>query len=52
MCKTLCANFLLLKLCVKTLCATVVLLQINPYSWKAKACEKSRAQFSCNCKLA
>ena len=44
--------FLLLEIGVKTLCANVVLLQINPYCWEAKACEKRRAQLSCISKFA
>ena len=37
---------------LKSLCATVVLLQIGPYCSEGKACVKHRAQLSCCSKLA
>ena len=38
---------LLLKIGPKSDCPTVVLLQIGPYCYEAKACEKLRVQLSC-----
>ena len=43
---------LLLEIGLKSLCATVVLLQIGPYCSEGKACVKHRAQLSCCSKLA
>ena len=42
-----CATVLLLKFCVKTLCKTVVVLEIGNFSKKAKPCAKHCAQLSC-----
>ena len=42
----------MLEIGVKTLWATVVLLQINPYCWEAKACEKRCAELLCSSKFA
>ena len=38
---------LLLEIGLKSLCGTVVLLQIAPYCLEGKACVKHRAQLSC-----
>ena len=43
---------LLLEIGLKSLCATVVLLQMGHFCWKAKTCPKHRAQQSCCWKLA
>ena len=42
---------LFLEIGLKSHCATVVLLQICPYCWKAKAFEKLAAQLSFKSKL-
>ena len=51
LCKTPCAIVLFLKICVKTLCATVALLEMGDISYKAKTCPKHRPQPCCCSKL-
>ena len=44
LCKTACANVVLLEICVETLCASVVLLKIGAMCKQAKNCAKRIAQ--------